>query len=244
MKIRLSEFRQIINQFISEALEEMEKESVDRLRRAQDGYGETAFEEDTDRLRRAKDGYGETEFEESTSMISKPQAQSSAKGSAALHSKDKSKMQGVGPRPNLANAFGDQSQKKETTMISKPQPQSSAKKSASLHSKDKSQMQGVGPRPSLSTAFGNEKQEDLDLDPNKTAVLPPDQRPNSDEAEKQFNANQLAQKKAAEAERRKQNIEKIKTVHSPAGQKALEKDGWKITRQAGGNWSALPPERK
>jgi hypothetical protein len=36
MKIKLSEFRKVINNFLSEALEEIEKEDVDRLRRAKD----------------------------------------------------------------------------------------------------------------------------------------------------------------------------------------------------------------
>jgi hypothetical protein len=47
-----------------------EIESVDRLNRAADGYGETEFEEDADRLRRAADGYGETEFEEDVAIVS------------------------------------------------------------------------------------------------------------------------------------------------------------------------------
>jgi hypothetical protein len=63
MRIRLSEFKKIINKFLKETLEDMQNEDTDRVRRHNDGYGDD-LEEDTDRLRRAKDGYGETEFEE------------------------------------------------------------------------------------------------------------------------------------------------------------------------------------
>ncbi len=80
MRIRLSEFKKIINKFLTETLEEMEQN------------------EDIDRMNRAKDGYGETEFEEAAPPPSAPQ-------SAKPRIKDKSQMQGVGPRPTMANAF-------------------------------------------------------------------------------------------------------------------------------------------
>lgn len=110
MKVKVAELRMAINKFLTEALAEIEQEDVDRLRRAKDGYGETEFEEDVDRLRRAADGYGETEFEEALAGPKDPSVKTnqSPQASAALHTRDKSQMQGVGPRPTMATAFGDE----------------------------------------------------------------------------------------------------------------------------------------
>jgi hypothetical protein len=38
MRIRLSEFKKIINKFLTETLEDMQNEDTDRLRRAEDNY--------------------------------------------------------------------------------------------------------------------------------------------------------------------------------------------------------------
>ena len=78
----MKEFRDIVREMFATHDSVFKKlaqlEDVDRLRRAQDGYGETEFEEacdaeetheDVDRLRRAADGYGETEFEEANDYI-------------------------------------------------------------------------------------------------------------------------------------------------------------------------------
>lgn len=96
----------------------MKKKTLTGLEELKIGYGETEFEEDVDRLRRAADGHGETEFEEAAVGPKDPSqtTQQSAQSSAALHQRDKSQMQGVGPRPTMANAFGNeqQPQKKET----------------------------------------------------------------------------------------------------------------------------------
>lgn len=60
---------QKLKEMIREAFKE-EMESIDRLNRAKDGYGETEFEEDADRLRRAADGYDESPFEEDVAIVS------------------------------------------------------------------------------------------------------------------------------------------------------------------------------
>ncbi len=101
MRIRLSEFKKIINKFLSETLEEMQEDHTSHS--AESGYS-AEIEEDVDRLRRAKDGYGETEFEEAVTPPSAPQ-------SSKIKVKDKSKMQGVGPRPTMANAFSSLNKK-------------------------------------------------------------------------------------------------------------------------------------
>lgn len=213
MRIRLSEFRAIINKFISEAMEEMEQESVDRLNRHASGYDDSEFDESVDRLNRARDGYGETEFEEGAGMLMPGQSSCSSQENEAA---------GVGPKDPTA----------------KPQ---SAGSSAALHTRDKSQMQGVGPRPTMATAFGDQnqqKKEDEEHDPNKTAVLTPGQRPDSERAERQFMAGQKAKKAAHDKEQ-------IKTI-SQQHQAAMQKDGWKFDRHpsGNGNWTATPPAVK
>jgi hypothetical protein len=79
MKVKVGELRKFFRENFEQFLKD---ESVNRLDRARDGYGETEFEESTEeveavvegadedveesvnRLNRAEAGYGETEFEE------------------------------------------------------------------------------------------------------------------------------------------------------------------------------------
>jgi hypothetical protein len=68
MKVKLSQLKRALREAF-----EKHQEDVDRLRRAQDGRGETEFEEDVDRLRRAQDGRGETEFEEDVDRLRRAQ---------------------------------------------------------------------------------------------------------------------------------------------------------------------------
>jgi hypothetical protein len=122
MRIRLSEFRKIIHKFISEAMDEMEQESVDRLNRARDGYGETEFEESIqqeDHTAHSKEsGYSDEVVEALTGASGGMDKPKTASSSAALHTRDKSQMKGVGPRPTMANAFNDPGKKQEAAAAS------------------------------------------------------------------------------------------------------------------------------
>lgn len=78
----------------------------------------------------------------------------SAQSSAALHTRDKSQMQGVGQRPSMANAFepigGQNKPVKQEAPVPPGMSTQSQRKSNPLKA---TQMQGVGPRPSLANAF-------------------------------------------------------------------------------------------
>jgi hypothetical protein len=75
-----------------------------------------------------------------------------AQASAALHGRDKSQMQGVGPAPTMMDPKRDPfkpiGEAPAGTLDPRLKPQST-QASAALHGKDKSQMQGVGPRPTM-----------------------------------------------------------------------------------------------
>ncbi len=253
MRVKLSELRKAINQFLQEALEQ--HEDLDRLRRAKDGYGETDFEESVqqediqqediqqediqqeDHTAHSKESGYTNEVEEALTGASggmdKPK---SASSSAALHTRDKSKMQGVGPRPTMATAFGNEKpqQKKEAA----PPPQDPRRQTSLGNPKKGVQMQGVGPRPTMSNAFddlGKKKTEDKEQDPNKTVEIP--RTPTDlDAVERQFSADMRAKKKAA-------NQETIKQI-SQQQQGEMQKQGWKFTRHPSGNWQATPPPKE
>lgn len=228
MRIRLSEFKKIIQKFLSEAIDEMEQESVDRVNRHERGYDDSEFDESVDRMNRARDGYGETEFEEASLPPSAPQ-------SAKPKVKDKSQMQGVGPRPTMANAFNDPGKKQEAaagTVDPNLKPKS-ASSSAALHTRDKSQMQGVGPRPTMATAFGDQSQQkkeddEPNFDPGKTNVLNKDFVHPGEKERQQIKQG------------RQDQIKQISQQH----QAQMQKDGWKFEKHPSGegNWTATPPE--
>lgn len=182
MKVKISQFRQMVREALMEALEEDHtshskessyshdvEESISREKRAEHGYTNEDSPEYDDLMEDQQ-----TEAMTGASDPNKPQP-GSASSSAALHTRDKSQMQGVGPRPTMATAFQDPGKKQEAmtgaTPPTKPQT-GSASASASLHTRDKSQMQGVGPRPTMQTAFpkeGLQEKAKLFIKSNKAA---------------------------------------------------------------------------
>lgn len=183
MRIKRSDLKKVLNAFITEAIQEIENESVNRLRRANDGCGETNFEEDTDRLRRSDRGYGESDFEEDIDRLRR-----SERGHGET---DFEEAATTGPQdPN-----------------SKAQ-QPSAASSAALHTRDKSQMQGVGPKRDMSNAFepiGQKKEAATNFDPNVTVPLSPES-PNAiaqtqRKSEKQAQIKQITQSQQKEMEK-------------------------------------------
>lgn len=172
MKVKISQFRQMVREALMEALAE------DHTSHSKESSYSHDVEESIDTEKRAKLGYAgeqptgeydviglhEADVAEAMTGATDPSQKSqqgSASSSAALHTRDKSQMKGVGPRPTMATAFGDQKPKEAMTGATpptKPQ-QSSASSSASLHTRDKSQMQGVGPRPTMQNAFGDQGQQ-------------------------------------------------------------------------------------
>lgn len=173
MKVRVSELRKLLNKAIMEVLQ-----AEDHSAHSKDSGYSSEVEESISREKRAEHGYGNEDTPEYDDVMettlgasdpNKFQPQQSANQSAALHTRDKSQMQGVGPRPGMDTAFAPiGGQKEAMTGATNPnKPQMGAQASANLHTRDKSQMQGVGPRPTMATAFG-------DQPPKKEAAGPSD----------------------------------------------------------------------
>jgi hypothetical protein len=102
-------------------------------------------------------------------------------------------------------------------------------------------MQGKGGQQSLTQVFGNDqpqqpqkKEAATDFNPNKTAELPPEENPNSSDADRTFQKTMNGQLKAA----KQQAIKQI----SHQQQAEMQAQGWKFDRQPDGNWSASPPK--
>jgi hypothetical protein len=175
--------------------------------------------------------------------------------------RDKSQMQGVGGQQSLTQVFGNdqpqQPQKKEAArrtvrmdMDTFPHPnnrepfddhpdQSSPdlEKSYAMSGKKPGDYRtdgGIG-KPSLpNKQEGSEDQTGNNFNPNKTSELPPEENPDSSDADRTFQKTMNGQLKAA----KQQAIKQI----SHQQQAEMQAQGWKFDRQPDGNWSASPPK--